>query len=46
MVKARQMEDAVEGEDLDFNGRGMSAPRRILCGDVGGNCHVAREAWV
>jgi hypothetical protein len=45
MVKPRQMEDAMEDEDLDFNSRRMSEPRGILYGDVSGNCDVASEVW-
>jgi len=44
MVKARQMEDAVEGEKLDFNRRSMSQPGGILCGNVGGDCDISRES--
>jgi hypothetical protein len=43
MVKACQMQDAVEGENLDFNGWGMSEPGGILCGNVGGDRDIARE---
>lgn len=43
MVKARQMEDAVEGKDLNLYGWGMSEPRGVLGGDVGGDRDVARE---
>ncbi len=45
MVKARQMEDAVEGKDFDFNGGRMAEARGIFGGDIGGDRDVASEAW-
>jgi hypothetical protein len=43
VVKARQMKDSVQRQNLDFLGGGMSEPGRILQCNVGGDGDFARQ---
>jgi len=43
MVKARQMKDSVQCQNLDFLSRGMSEPGRILQSNVRGDGDFARQ---
>src|SRR5580693_8518971 len=44
MVKARQMKDAVQSENLNFLGGSMSQTDRILRGNVGGDRDLAGKS--
>ena len=41
VVKARQMKNSMQRQNLDFRGRRMSEAGCVLRGDVGGDCDLA-----
>ena len=43
MIVSRQVQDAVQGKNLDFFGGGMSEAAGILGGDLGRDRHISRE---